>query len=258
MRRIARGACGQMRSITILGGHGKSGEKEDFESIELRVGEFYAVVGPTGSGKSRLIKDIELLVSGDSVTGRTILLDGETVAPSRRIDLSSSLIAHLNQSMRFVLDMRVREFLDLHAKAVLSAISPEEVIHKANLLTEEPVLMDSLLSDLSGGQSRALMIADIACFSNRSVVLIDEIENAGINKESALALLAGSDKIVFLVTHDPHTALMADKRIVLSGGGIIRVGIKTEGERALFKRLDRQYRKNRDIQKRLRNGEALA
>lgn len=248
-----------MRSITILSGHSKSGEKEAFASIELRMGEFYAVVGPTGSGKSRLIKDIELLVSGDSVTGRTILLDGETVAPSLRIDLSSSLIAHLNQSMRFVLDMRVKEFLNLHAKAVcLSAISPEEVIHKANLLTEEPVLIDSLLSDLSGGQSRALMIADIACFSNRSVVLIDEIENAGINKDAALALLVRSDKIVFLVTHDPHTALMADKRIVLANGGITRMSAKTEGERALFDKLDKLYRQNRDIQRRLRNGEALA
>ena len=50
--------------------------------------------------------------------------------------------------------------------------------------------------------------------------LIDEIENAGIDKERALGLLQKKDKLVLVVTHDPHTALMAQRRIVLSGGAV--------------------------------------
>lgn len=52
------------------------------------------------------------------------------------------------------------------------------------------------------------MIADIALLCDSPIVLIDEIENAGIDKERALGLLQRHDKLVLVVTHDPHTALM--------------------------------------------------
>lgn len=68
---------------------------------------------------------------------------------------------------------------------------------------------------LSGGQSRALMVADVAIISNSPIVLIDELENAGIRKHDALEALAGHGKIVMVVTHDPVLALMTDKRIVM-------------------------------------------
>lgn len=45
------------------------------------------------------------------------------------------------------------------------------------------------------------MIADIALICDSPVVLIDEIENAGIDKEHALRALLGHDKLVLVVTH---------------------------------------------------------
>ena len=61
-----------MECLTILPGHDKRGTVESFLPIHLKRGQLYTIVGNTGSGKSRLIKDVEQLAQGDSVTGRTI------------------------------------------------------------------------------------------------------------------------------------------------------------------------------------------
>jgi len=100
-----------MENLTILPGRNRQGQPEDFISIHLARGRLYTIVGNTGSGKSRLIKDVEQLAQGDSVTGRTILLDGTPVSRSRRQMLSGQMVAHLGQNMRFVLDTTVKEFL---------------------------------------------------------------------------------------------------------------------------------------------------
>ena len=104
-----------MKNLTILRGHGKGGVPEPFQSIVLSRGELWTIVGNTGSGKSRLIKDIEQLSDGDSVTGRHVLLDGAAVPIDCRQRESTRLVAHLGQNMRFVLDTTVEDFLTLHA-----------------------------------------------------------------------------------------------------------------------------------------------
>lgn len=105
-----------MKNLTILRGHGKGGVPEPFQSIVLSRGELWTIVGNTGSGKSRLIKDIEQLSDGDSVTGRHVLLDGAAVPIDCRQRESTRLVAHLGQNMRFVLDTTVEDFLTLHAQ----------------------------------------------------------------------------------------------------------------------------------------------
>jgi ABC-type lipoprotein export system ATPase subunit len=76
------------------------------------------------------------------------------------------------------------------------------------------------LQVLSGGQSRALMIADIAILSDAPIVLIDEVENAGIDKYKALEILCGHNKIAFCATHDPVLILMNKQRLVMANGGM--------------------------------------
>ena len=105
-----------MQSVTILPGRDKAGNPEPFQSVTLKRGELCTIVGNTGSGKSRLIKDVEQLAHGDSVTHRWVLLDGAEVPAERRQRLSTQLVAHLGQNMRFVLDTSVEEFLALHAR----------------------------------------------------------------------------------------------------------------------------------------------
>ena len=247
-----------MQTITILPGCGKDGAPEAFSAIELQRGQLYTIVGSTGSGKSRFIKDVEQLAGGDSITHRCVLLDGAAVPPAQRQQISSRLVAHLGQSMRFVLDSSVEEFLQLHARCRNRPVNPADVLALTNEITPEAVRPGANLNELSGGQSRALMIADIALICDSPVVLIDEIENAGIDKERALNLLQSKEKLVLVVTHDPHTALMAQQRIVLRGGAVRAVVTRTEEERALYEELGEVYRRQQQYQTLLRKGDYLA
>ena len=52
--------------ITIIGGYNKQGEKEPVREVVINRGEIFGVVGPTGSGKSSLIGDIEQLAQEDT------------------------------------------------------------------------------------------------------------------------------------------------------------------------------------------------
>ena len=117
--------------------------------------------------------------------------------------------------MRFMLDTTVGDFLNLHARCRAKQIHSDEIICQANQITPEAIMPNQSLNLLSGGQTRALMIADIAFICDSPIVLIDEIENAGIDKEKAFALLLSKEKLVMIVTHDPHTAFMAKQRIVM-------------------------------------------
>lgn len=236
----------------------KTGKPEPFQGITLERGELCTIVGNTGSGKSRFIKDVEQLAHGDSVTRRRVLLDGVEIPAERRQSLSSQLVAHLGQNMRFVLDASVEEFLALHAQCRGKETPPVEVLALANEITPEPVALGQSLNQLSGGQSRALMIADIALLCDSPIVLIDEIENAGIDKERALGLLQRHDKLVLVVTHDPHTALMSRRRIVMGGGAVAAVVERSPQEAALYMELGELYRRQQTYQASLRRGDHLA
>ena len=72
----------------------------------------------------------------------------------------------------------------------------------ANTLTGEPKKKDHDLTILSGGQSEPSWWQMWPLSANSPIVLIDEIENAGIRKHDALEALAGHGKIVMVVTHD--------------------------------------------------------
>jgi ABC-type lipoprotein export system ATPase subunit len=215
-------------SLTILGGQNKLQEKETV-SLLIRAGEVISIVGPTGSGKSRLLADIECLAQGDTPTKRTILVNGRTVNEDDRFELEGKMVAQLSQNMNFVMDLSVKEFLEMHARSrsVPTQDDAENTIGKcyecANSLAGEKFTPETKLTQLSGGQSRALMIADTAYISQSPIVLIDEIENAGVDRKEAVALLSKREKIVLISTHDPLLALSADKRIVIKNGGIFKV-----------------------------------
>ena len=205
-----------------MGGRNKAGEPETLD-VELTLGDILSIVGPTGAGKSRLLEDIECLACGDTPTGRRVLVNGEVPSDDQRFAVDRRVVAQLSQNMSFVLDVSVEQFISLHTESrMLSGI--EELVSKvyatALQLTGEPFARETPVTSLSGGQSRALMIADVACLSRSPIVLIDEIENAGVNRDEAMALLVKHDKIVLLVTHDPELALIAPRRLVIQGGGM--------------------------------------
>lgn len=222
-----------LESIIIVGGRAKDGTVEEAE-IRLCRGEVISVVGPTGSGKSRLLADIECLAQGDTPTQRRILLNGRALDEEQRPNIAGSLIAQLSQNMNFVMDLSVEEFLKMHAHSRQCA-DPENAVERcfacAIALSGEPFDRTAKVTQLSGGQSRALMIADTACMSALPIVLIDEIENAGIDRMQAVRLLTQEGKIILISTHDPLLALSAGKRMVMKNGGISAVLETSEAEK---------------------------
>ena len=101
------------------------------------------------------------------------------------------------------------------------------------------------------------MVADVAFISNSPVVLIDEIENAGIKKHEAMKLLSGSGKIVLVVTHDPLLALLTQRRIVMQNGGIqkiIRTSVEETNLCAKLYHVDKELFKVREM---VRAGEEI-
>jgi len=222
----------EIESITIVAGYDKNGSKEKIQTITINRSEIVSIVGPTGSGKSRLLADIEWTANKDTPTGRTILINGKIPDKKWRFSSSNKLVAQLSQNMNFVMDLTVREFIELHAQSRMVENEQEiikRIIEAANYLSGEKFDLDTPITRLSGGQSRALMIADTAILSTSPIVLIDEIENAGIDRKRALNLLVNEDKIVLMATHDPNLALMANKRIIIKNGGIHKI-IETDNE----------------------------
>ena len=222
-----------LRSLSLLGGHDKSGNPE-IQEWKASLGEIVSIVGPTGAGKSRLLADIECLADGDTPTGRKVLVNGRRLDDEERCGLEGRLVAQVSQNMNFVMDLSVREFLEMHAES-RQALDVGKTVARcfacANDLAGEKFFLDTKVTQLSGGQSRALMIADTAHMSVSPVVLIDEIENAGIDRRRAVNLLARKDKVVFISTHDPLLALSADKRIVIHNGGVSSIITTTAEER---------------------------
>ncbi|MFA5577155.1 MAG: ATP-binding cassette domain-containing protein [Tissierellaceae bacterium] len=249
-----------VKSLTIIRGYDKSGEAEGFEQISIERSEIISIVGPTGSGKSRLLADIEWTAMGDTPTGRSILINGEKPDKKWRFSSNNKLVAQLSQNMNFVMDLSVEEFLELHAASrLVEDISGTiaRIIKEANKLAGEEFDLNTPVTALSGGQSRALMIADTAILSSSPIVLIDEIENAGIDRKKALELLIARDKIVLMATHDPILALMANKRIVIKNGGIERLIETSEEEKQLLHELEKMDKIIQEKRNQLRDGKQL-
>ncbi|MFA5659330.1 MAG: ATP-binding cassette domain-containing protein [Oscillospiraceae bacterium] len=248
-----------INDITVFGGNDKSGQPESIE-LKIKSGEIVCIVGPTGSGKSRLLADIEWMAQKDTPTRRQILINSSPPPKEWRFSIEHKLVAQLSQNMNFVMDICVGEFIKLHAQSRMTDDIPEKtdkIITSANELSGEAFDLSTPLTSLSGGQSRALMVADTAFLSASPIVLIDEIENAGINRKKALELLSGQNKIILIATHDPLLALMGEKRIIIKNGGIRKVISTSQAERESLERLiiiDDEMQKCREA---LRSGYVL-
>ena len=254
-----------IETLTIQGGTDKHGNPEPL-SCTLAEGEVISILGPTGSGKSRLLADIEWLAQGDTPTGRRIFVNGNPPLDSWRSSLSNKIVAQLTQNMNFVMDRTVEEFLAMHAQCRMVHEGDKEeyeekvraIIEYTNSLTGEPVFPNTPLTSLSGGQSRALMIADTVFLSTSPILLIDEIENAGINRRKAISLLENRGKIVLIATHDPILALMANRRVILAHGGIRKVIKTSAGEKARLHELEKMDLVLNEYKERLRRGEYVS
>jgi len=215
-----------VQSVTVLGGQGKAGQKEAVSEVRFEMGNVVSIVGSTGSGKTALINDIELFANANTPTSRKVLINDATPPAELMEDPSKNPISRITQHTNFLTDLPVETFLHMHAK-VRQHNSDENVVKEtldfANQLTGEPIIPDNSMTELSGGQTRALLIADAVVIGNSPILLLDEIENAGIHRGRAMELLRNYQKIFIFVTHDPKIALLSDFRIVMSNGAMQKV-----------------------------------
>ena len=215
-----------VHKISLLAGHGRNGRPESFGRIDMTMGQVVSIVGPTGSGKTTLINDIELFADRDTPTGRRVLINDQPAPQEFRYNPARNPIALITQHTTFLSDLPVREFLLTHSRVRSggeeSPLLVAQAIDFANKLTGEPIDLDNRMTELSGGQTRALLIADATVICSTPVVLLDEVENAGIHRTRAVQLLRQHRKIFIFVTHDPRIALLSDFRIIMQGGCVTR------------------------------------
>jgi len=215
----------QEYELTILPGTTRDGRREEFDRIVIRPGDTLSIVGPTGSGKSAFINDIEVLAQEDTVTGRKILVNGGEPSEDIVRDPARKPIALITQNTRVLADLTVAQFLALHIRARNTGNEAliARTIELANEFTGEKIAGSMRMTGLSGGQTRSLLIADAILIGQTPILLLDEVENAGINKERVIACLREYRKAVIFVTHDPYIALITDRRIVMKNGAVLAV-----------------------------------
>ncbi len=249
-----------IKTISILGGRGKHGRPEAFEQLDMHMGQVVSIVGPTGSGKTTLINDIELFADGDTPSGRRILINGQRAPLDFRFNPARNPIALITQHTTFLSDLPVREFLLTHSGSGRGNEAPQlvhQAIDFANQLTGEAIDLDNRMTELSGGQTRALLIADATVICSTPIVLLDEVENAGIHRTRAVQLLRQHRKIFIFVTHDPRIALLSDSRIVMQNGGIQQVLSTSEEERGVSFHVNRLDDALSSLREKLRLGQRL-
>jgi ABC-type lipoprotein export system ATPase subunit len=245
--------------ITILPGHDKSGQPEKFDSLVIRPGDTLSIVGPTGSGKTALINDIEVFAQNDTATGRTVLVNG--LAPPEEFirDPSMKPVALITQTTKCLADLTVETFLAMHVKArkISDPDIVQETIDLANQFTGEQIQPSCRITALSGGQTRSLMVADAILVSNAPLILLDEVENAGIFREKVIRVLKEHCKSVIFVTHDPLVSLLSDRRVVMKNGAVQKI-IEPKGkEHAVLEMVERIDVTLCMFRERIRAGELL-
>jgi len=133
----------------------------------------------------------------------------------------------------------------------------EETLDFANQLTGEPINPANGMTELSGGQTRALLIADAVIIGNSPIILLDEIENAGIHRTKALELLKNYEKIFIFVTHDPRIALLSDFRVVMQNGAMVKTIYAHDEELLVAEEIKKLDDLILHFRKLIRNGERL-
>ena len=216
----------QFTELTILPGTNRCGEREGFDRITLCPGDTVSIVGSTGSGKSAFINDIEVLAQGDTVTGRSILINGvpptdEMVRdPSKKPDCAHHP-EHPGHRRPHGLPVPRPPYQGTRHR--LHWNWSERTVALANEFTGEKIAESMRMTALSGGQTRSLLIADAILIGQTPILLLDEVENAGIFKEKVIRCLKHYNKAVIFVTHDPLLAMITDRRIIMKNGAVTGV-----------------------------------
>ena len=195
-------------------------------SLEVKAGEFVAIMGPSGCGKSTLLNILGLL---SSPSEGTYMLDGKdvsTLSESDRIKLRKGALGFVFQSFNLIDELNVTENIELpllymnvaskdRKEAVKKVIDRVAMGHRAKHFPAQ----------LSGGQQQRVAIAR-AVISNPKLILADEPtgnldSKNGREVMELLKELHREGTTIVMVTHSQRDASYADRVVNLFDGQIV-------------------------------------
>jgi len=218
-------------------------------SFSVEKGEKVALVGPSGGGKSTVIK---LLLGFYPVESGSIILDGK-VMEDYKLDKQRSMISYVPQDV-YLFDGTIEENIG-YGKPDATKDEIVEAAKAANahdFIVEQPKGYETQIgergSKLSGGQKQRIAIAR-AFLKNASLLLLDEATSA-LDTESEQLVEEALDRLmegrtVIMVAHRLSTVKNCDRIFVIDKGAVVEKGnhdklITNEG---LYKKLHKmQFR----------------
>lgn len=195
-------------------------------SLEVKDGEFVAIMGPSGSGKSTMMNILGCL---DRPTSGSYQLDGHEVATLDDDELArtrNKRIGFVFQNFNLLARMSALDNVAL--PLIYARIGTAERQSRAAALLEQVGLgarMHHVPNELSGGQRQRVAIAR-ALVNDPSIVMADE-PTGNLDSRSSVDImhlftnLHRQGKTIILVTHEPDIAAFADRMLTVRDGLLI-------------------------------------
>jgi len=195
-------------------------------SLEVKEGEFVAVMGPSGSGKTTFLNIAGLLESFDH---GTYMLDGEDVShldDDGRSRIRNERIGFIFQSFNLIPDLNVFDNVDVPLRyrgftAAERARRIQEALETVGLASR----MKHLPSQLSGGQQQRVAIARALAGEPRILFADEPTGNLdSLMARQVLDMLEGinaNGTTIVMVTHDPELARRAHRSVHVLDGQVM-------------------------------------
>lgn len=196
----------------------------DTVSMHIRKGEFVAIIGASGSGKTTMLNIIGGLDT--DYMGSCVVRNKEmsSLSDVECCTLRSRYISYVYQFFNLISFLTVKENMCLASQIKGKKVDEKELDQVLKLLGLEQK-KDSFGNELSGGQQQRVAIAR-AILAHTDIILADEPTGNldGENAKNVMDILKALNiegKTIVLVTHDLKIANYADRIIRLEQGKIV-------------------------------------